>query len=101
MGASSRGHHWWGHQFAWPIITAIAGTVMVRTRNVSSKIPMPITKPTWTIVLMPANIRPNIEAAKMTPAEVITPPVERTVRITLKRTPYLDSSRIREMRSKL
>ena len=33
-------------------------------------------------VLMLANSRPNIDAAKMRPAAVITPPVEPTVCIT-------------------
>ena len=42
-----------------------------------------------------------MEAAKMTPADVITPPVEQTVRITPDLMPCGDSSRIREMSSKL
>ena len=54
----------------------MAGTVIVRTRNVSSRIPMPSTKPACTITLTLANNRPNIEAAKMRPAAVITPPVD-------------------------
>ncbi len=37
----------------------------------------------------------------MTPAAVITPPVEPTVRMTPDRMPYGDSSRSREMSSKL
>ena len=36
-------------------------------------------EPAWTMALMLANSRPNIEAAKMRPAAVITPPVEPTV----------------------
>ncbi|MDT5084126.1 MAG: hypothetical protein QOJ61_1169, partial [Mycobacterium sp.] len=71
----------------------MAGTVMVRTKKVSSRSPVPIMKPACTRVLMLANNIPNIEAAKMTPAAVITPPVEATVRITPERTPYGDSSR--------
>ena len=74
---------------------------MVRTRKVSSKIPAPMMKPIWTRVLMLANISPNIEAAKIKPADVITAPVEPTVRMTPERTPCADSSRIREMSSKL
>ncbi len=34
-----------GHQFARPIIVVKAGTVTVRTRKVSSTIPMPMVKP--------------------------------------------------------
>ena len=90
-----------GHQFAWPTRAATAGTVMVRTRNVSSRIPAPMMKPIWTIVLMLANVRPNIEAAKIKPADVMTAPVEPTVRMTPERTPCGDSSRIREMSNKL
>ena len=50
---------------------------------------------------MLAVINPNIEAAKIRPAEVITPPVEPTVRMTPTRTPCGDSSRMREMSSML
>ena len=57
--------------------------------------------PIWTMVLMLANVKPNIEAAKIKPADVITAPVEPTVRITPERTPCGDSSRMREMSSKL
>ena len=52
-------------------------------------------------VVMLANIRPSIEAAKMSPADVMTPPVDATVRITPIRMPWGDSSRIREMSNKL
>jgi hypothetical protein len=55
---------------------------MVRTKKVSSKIPIPITKPPWTTVLILENSRPHIEAAKIKPAAVITPPVELRVRMT-------------------
>ncbi len=79
----------------------MAGTVTVRTRKVSNRIPAPTTKPAWTMVVMLANSRPNIEAAKMTPAAVITPPVEPTVRMTPDRMPCGDSSRIRDMSSML
>lgn len=34
-----------GHQLALPTSTAVAGTVMVRTRNVSNRIPMPMMNP--------------------------------------------------------
>ena len=47
------------------------------------------------------NSSPNIEAAKMRPAAVMTPPVERTVRMTPERTPNGDSSRNREASSML
>src|SRR5271166_4202914 len=100
-GERGRGPHRDGHQFAGPTSTAMAGTVMVRTRKVSSKSPIPMTKPAWTMVVMLANSRPNIVAAKIRPAEVITPPVEPTVRLTPERMPRGDSSRIREMSSML
>ena len=57
--------------------------------------------PASDIMLMLAGTRPNIEAAKISPADVITPPVEPTVRMTPTRTPCGDSSRIREMSSML
>jgi len=47
------------------------------------------------------NVRPNIEAAKMMPAEVITPPVAPTVRITAVRIPFDASSRMRDINSRL
>ena len=90
-----------GHQFHLPTSTAIAGTVMVRTRKVSSSSPVPMMKPHCTRVLMLANSMPNIEAAKMTPAAVITPPVELTVWMTPERMPCGDSSRSREISSRL
>ena len=34
-----------GHQLALPTSTAVAGTVMVRTRKVSNRIPVPMMKP--------------------------------------------------------
>jgi hypothetical protein len=71
-----------GHQFADPTKVAMAGTVTVLTRKVSSNTPKPITKPPWTTVLMLENRRPLIEAAKIKPAAVITPPVDVRVRIT-------------------
>jgi hypothetical protein len=39
-----------GHQFFCPIIAANAGTVMVRTRKVSIKIPVPMMKPASAMV---------------------------------------------------
>lgn len=74
---------------------------MVRTKKVSSKIPTPITKPPWTTVLMLENNRPHIEAAKISPAAVITPPVEPSVRMMPYRMLCGDSSRIRETSSML
>ena len=56
----------------------MAGTVTVRTRKVSSRTPTPITNPPWTTVVMLENSRPHIEAAKIKPAAVITPPVDVT-----------------------
>ena len=79
----------------------MAGTVTVRTRKVSSTIPIPMVKPAWAMVLMLAATRPNMDAAKIRPADVITPPVEPTVRMTPIRMPCGDSSRIREMSSML
>jgi hypothetical protein len=90
-----------GHQFALPMMTASAGTVTVRTRKVSSSKPTPMMKPTCTIPAMLPKVRPNIDAAKMMPAEVITPPVAPTVRITAVRIPRDASSRMREINSRL
>ena len=70
-----------GHQFARPMSAASAGTVTVRTTKVSINRPAPMMKPICTIVETLPNSRPNIEAAKMIPAEVITPPVEWTARM--------------------
>jgi hypothetical protein len=46
-------------------------------------------------------VSPNMEAAKMIPAEVITPPVAPTVRITAVRIPRDASSRMRDINSRL
>ena len=43
--------------------------------------------PVCTMVQTLPNSRPNIDAAKMIPAEVITPPVERTARMIPERMP--------------
>lgn len=56
-----------GHQLAVPIIAASAGTVIVRTTNVSISNPIPMTKPVCTMMEMLPNNSPNIEAAKMSP----------------------------------
>ena len=50
----------------------MAGTVRVRTRNVSSRSPQPMMRPTWIMIAMEPNISPNMLAAKMIPAEVMT-----------------------------
>ncbi|MDT5328036.1 MAG: hypothetical protein QOF25_5188, partial [Mycobacterium sp.] len=42
----------------------MAGTVMVRTTNVSSSRPTPMMKPTCTTLLMLLAVKPNIDAAK-------------------------------------
>jgi hypothetical protein len=86
---------------ALPIRTASAGTVMVRTINVSTSRPIPMTKPACTMDVMLLNNIANIGAAKMIPAEVMTPPVDPTVRMTPDRIPSGDSSRIREINSML
>jgi hypothetical protein len=91
----------WGHQFAGPINVVRAGTVTVRTTNVSIKMPMPMMNPVCTMVERLPNNRPDIDAAKINPAEVMTPPVERTARMTPERTPLRDSSRIRVIKSRL
>jgi hypothetical protein len=75
--------------------------VTVRTTKVSIKMPMPMMNPVCTIVERLPNNRPDIEAAKMMPAEVMTPPVERTARMMPERTPVRDSSRIRVTSSRL
>lgn len=62
---------------------------------------MPMMKPACVMVLTLPNSMPNIDAAKMSPAEVMTPPVVATVRITPDRIPFGDSSRIREISSML
>lgn len=79
----------------------MAGTVRVRTRNVSSRSPQPMTRPTWIMIAMDPNISPNMLAAKMIPAEVMTEPVRATVRSTPTRMLCLDSSRNRETSSML
>ena len=81
-----------GHQFARPTSEAKAGTVMVRTTKVSIRRPIPMMKPVCAIVDRVPNSRPNIEPAKMIPAEVITPPVERMARMMPERMPLWDSS---------
>lgn len=90
-----------GHQLARPTSAAIAGTVMVRTTNVSISNPTPMMKPVCTIVDTLPNSRPNMDAAKMIPAEVMTPPVERTARMMPVRMPEPDSSRIRVISNRL
>lgn len=55
------------------MIAARAGTVTVRTTNVSISRPVPMMNPVCTMIEMLPNNSPNIEAAKMIPAEVITP----------------------------
>lgn len=79
----------------------MAGTVTVRTTNVSSNRPQPMTKPIWTMISMLPTIRPNMLAAKINPADVMTEPVLATVRITPTRMLLADSSRSREMSSML
>ena len=53
----------------------MAGTINVRTTNVSSSRPHPMMKPICTIVAIEPTIRPNMLAAKIKPAEVMTEPV--------------------------
>ena len=84
-----------GHQFAFPTNAAMAGTVTVRTTKVSIKRPMPTMNLICVMVERLPNSRPNIEAAKMTPTEVMTPLVERTAGMMPERMPERDSSRIR------
>ncbi|CNJ76962.1 Uncharacterised protein [Mycobacterium tuberculosis] len=79
----------------------MAGTVTVRTTKVSIKRPMPMMNPVCAMVERLPNNRPNIEAAKIMPAEVMTPPVERTARMMPERMPERDSSRIRVINSRL
>ena len=57
------------------------GTRTVRTRKVSSRIPAPMTKPPWTTVPMLENNKPDMDAAKIRPAAVMTPPVDANVRM--------------------
>src|ERR1700752_27820 len=90
-----------GHQFAGPISAARAGTVMVRTTKGSMSRPTPMMNPVCTMVERLPNNRPNIEAAKMMPAEVMTPPVERMARMMPVRIPEPDSSRIRVINNRL
>ncbi len=79
----------------------MAGTVSVRTTNVSSSSPHPMTNPAWTIMSNDPIISPNMLAAKIRPAEVMTEPVRVTVRRTPTRMLTEDSSRRREMTSML
>ena len=80
---------------------ARAGTVMVRTTKVSIRSPTPMMKPVCTMVDRLPNNMPNIEPAKMIPAEVMTPPVERTARMMPERMPLWDSSRMRVISNRL
>ena len=73
----------------------------MRTKKVSSNSPTPMMNPTCTIPAMLPKVKPNMDAAKMIPAEVITPPVAPTVRITAVRIPRDASSRIREINNRL
>lgn len=75
---------------------AIAGTVRVRTRKVSSSSPQPTINPPWIMMAIDPKMRPNMLAAKMTPAEVMTDPVLATVRSTPTRMLVPDSSRSRD-----
>jgi hypothetical protein len=61
----------------------------------------PVTKPSSSMVVTTPASSPHIEAAKITPAVMITPLVERRARITPVRVPRPDSSRIRVISSKL
>ncbi len=54
---------------------------MVRTTKVSSRMPTPITKPPCTTMPIEENSRPAIDAAKIRPAAVMTPPVEIEVNV--------------------
>lgn len=101
-GAKSGDHtHLEGHRFAFPTSAAMAGTVTVRTTKVSIKRPMPMMNPVCVIVERLPNNMPKIEAAKIKPAEVMTPPVGRTARMMPERMPERDSSRIRVINSRL
>src|SRR5690625_4967276 len=70
----------WGHQLASRRSVAMAGTVRVRTRKVSSRSPQPMMRPAWIMMATEPTMRPNMLAAKMRPAEVMTEPVLATVR---------------------
>ena len=63
--------------------------------------PAAMMKPIWASVVMLENCRPTIEAAKIRPAAVMTPPVWLTVRITPDLMPCGDSSLIRDISSRL
>lgn len=79
----------------------MAGTVRVRTRKVSSSSPQPMMSPVWIMMATDPIIRPNMLAAKMRPAEVMTEPVVATVRSTPTRMLWVDSSRSRDTSSML
>ena len=79
----------------------MAGTVRVRTTKVSSSRPQPMMKPAWTMLASEPTISPNMLAAKITPAEVMTEPVLATVRSTPTRMFRPDSSRSRETNNML
>ena len=57
----------------------MAGTVRVRTRKVSSSSPKPMMRPAWIMMATEPTMRPNMLAANMRPAEVMTAPVFATV----------------------
>jgi hypothetical protein len=58
-------------------------------------------KPIWIMIPIDPTISPNMLAAKINPADVMTEPVLATVRITPTRMLLADSSRRREMSSML
>lgn len=71
-----------GHRLVSPNSVAMAGTVTVRTTNVSSSQPATNNEPAWIIMPTGPIIKPNMLAATMIPAEVMTDPVLATVRRT-------------------
>ena len=77
----------------------MAGTVRVRTRKVSRSSPQPMMSPTWNMIATDPIMSPNMLAAKIRPADVITDPVIATVRRTPTRKLAVDSSRSRDTRS--
>lgn len=79
----------------------MAGTVRVRTRKVSSSSPQPTIRPIWIMMAIEPTMSPNMLAAKMSPAEVMTEPVLATVRRTPTRMLRPDSSRSLETSSML
>ena len=88
-----------GHQILSPISSTAAGTMIVRTMNVSSRIPSATMKPRSNVNVTGSVIRTEKVPARMIPALVITGPVAASARSIPSRVPWRRaSSRTRAIR---